>query len=202
MMVLLLGQQRDARHEGEGFGKIRKEELARDRISGVVEIPLAQRVESGRPLGLGQLFDHPFASQRVSRYLAAMGTKGQLAPSCEDIETLARAAIERLPEHFRTHLGDVVLIVEDFASEEILDEMEIEDPFDLTGLYSGRSIASERQTGEMPAMIQLFRRPILDEWAGGGETLEHLVAHVLIHEVGHHFGLSDADMHALEAAAA
>lgn len=202
MMVLLLGQQRDARHEGEGFGEIGEEELARDRVAGVVIIPLAQRIESGAALGFGQLFDHLFASQRVSRYLAAMGTQGQLAPSCADIETLARAAIERLPERFREHLGDVVLIVDEFASDEILDEMEIEDPFDLTGLYSGRSIGSERQTGDMPAMIQLFRRPILDEWAGGGETLEHLVAHVLIHEVGHHFGLSDADMHALEAAAA
>ena len=199
-MVLLFGEQRDARHEGEGFGEVGKKELPRNGVARIVIIPFAKRIERGRPLGFGQLFDHPFASQRVSRYLAAMGTKGQLAPSCDDIETLARAAIERLPEHFRAHLEDVVLIVEDFATEEILDEMEIEDPFDLTGLYSGRSIASERQTGDMPAMIQLFRRPILDEWAGGGDTLEHLVAHVLIHEVGHHFGLSDDDMHALEEA--
>lgn len=201
MMVLLFGKQRHTRHERESFGEVGEKELARDCVAGVVIVPFAQRIECGRPFGLGQLFDHRFASKPVSRYPAVM-MEGQLAPSSADIELLARAAIERLPERFRDHLGDVVLIVEDFASEEILDEMEIEDPFDLTGLYSGRSIGSERQTGDMPAMIQLFRRPILDEWAGGGETLEHLVAHVLIHEVGHHFGLSDADMHALEAAAA
>lgn len=130
-----------------------------------------------------------------------MKGQGQLAPSCEDIEALARAAIGRLPEAFRAHLDGVVLIVDDLASDEVLAEMEIESPFDLSGLYSGRSIAQPEQTGDLPATIHLFRRPILDEWAEGGDTLEHLVAHILIHEVGHHFGLSDADMHALEDAA-
>jgi predicted Zn-dependent protease with MMP-like domain len=131
-----------------------------------------------------------------------MGGQGQLAPDADAIERLARAAMARLPEAFRAYLDGVILIVEDFAGDDILAEMGIENPFDLSGLYSGRPVGETAQTGDMPATIHLFRRPILDEWAESGETLEHLVAHILIHEVGHHFGLSDADMHALEKAAA
>jgi predicted Zn-dependent protease with MMP-like domain len=129
-----------------------------------------------------------------------MGGQGQLAPGADAIERLARAAMARLPEAFRAYLDGVILIVEDFAGDDILAEMGIENPFDLSGLYSGRPVGETAQTGDMPATIHLFRRPILDEWAESGETLEHLVAHILIHEVGHHFGLSDADMHALEKA--
>jgi predicted Zn-dependent protease with MMP-like domain len=123
------------------------------------------------------------------------------APSAGEIEALARAALLRLPDAFRMHLGDVVLQVEDFADAQTLAELGIDDPFALTGLYEGvpvgeKSIAA---SGTMPDRIRLFRRPILDEWIErGDETLEHLVAHVLIHEVGHHFGLSDEAMHALE----
>ena len=122
------------------------------------------------------------------------------APSMEEIETIARRALEALPEEFARSLGDVVLIVEDFADDETLAAMEIEDPFDLSGIYEGVPLTerSVDQSGMLPERIRLFRRSILDEWASGDETLEHLVAHVLIHEVGHHFGLSDADMHALE----
>lgn len=111
---------------------------------------------------------------------------------------MARQAIARLPDAFRRHLDGVILIVQDFADDSILEEMEIENPFDLSGLYSGRPLGETAQTGDLPSMIHLFRRPILDEWAERNETLEHLVAHILIHEVGHHFGLSDEDMHALE----
>lgn len=127
--------------------------------------------------------------------------QGQLAPACSDIEVLARQAISRLPEAFRRYLDGVVLIVQDFAEESLLAEMGIENPFELSGLYSGRSVAEASQTGDLPAMIHLFRRPILDEWAERNETLENLVTHILIHEVGHHFGLSDEDMHALEESA-
>lgn len=127
-----------------------------------------------------------------------MTGKGQLAPSCSDIESLARNALSRLPELFRSHLGHVALIVDDFADEATLAELGIEDPFDLSGLYSGRPVGETAQTGDLPTTIHLFRRPILDEWAENGETLEHLVAHVLVHEVGHHFGLSDDQMHKLE----
>lgn len=130
-----------------------------------------------------------------------MQGKGQRAPSLDDIEAMARAAIARLPEPFATHLDGVLLIVEDFADDAILAEMGIESPFDLSGLYSGRSIANPSETGDMPATIHLYRRAILDEWCEGEDSIEHLVAHVLIHEVGHHMGLSDEAMHAIEDAA-
>ncbi|WBO22963.1 metallopeptidase family protein [Sphingomonas abietis] len=125
------------------------------------------------------------------------------APKADAIEAMARAALARLPKAFRTHLDNVVLRVEEYADDATLDEMGIDDPFALSGLYSGRPLGmkSVDDTATMPDMIHLYRRAILDEWAEGEVTLETLVAHVLIHEVGHHFGLSDADMHALEAAA-
>ena len=127
-----------------------------------------------------------------------------LAPSADEIEALARAALARLPAQFAEHLGDVVLLVEEFADEALLAEMGIEDPFDLTGVYEGTPLhqKSIEHSGRLPDRIRLFRAPILDEWiARGDETLEHFVAHVLVHEVGHHFGLSDETMHALEEAA-
>ena len=120
------------------------------------------------------------------------------APSLDDIETIARATLKKLPHPFARHLRDVVIVVEDFAAADLLAEMEIEDPFELTGLYSGRPAELETMTGDLPPMIHLFRRPILDEWAEGSVTLEDLVAHILIHEAGHHFGLADEDMEWLE----
>lgn len=126
-----------------------------------------------------------------------------LAPSLDEIEALARAALARLPEPFAAHLAEVRLVVEDFADAETLAALGIDDAFELTGLYEGWPVGEKHSapSGAMPDRIRLFRSPILDEWiARGDETLEHLVAHVLIHEVGHHFGLSDADIAALEAA--
>ena len=121
-------------------------------------------------------------------------------PSADEIEAIAREALKRLPEPFSRSIGDIVLLVADFADDETLAQMEIEDPFDLSGLYEGIPLTerSVEQSGTLPERIFLYRRPILDEWAAGDDTLEHLVAHVLIHEVGHHFGLSDDDIHALE----
>ena len=122
-------------------------------------------------------------------------------PSLYEIEALARAALARLPEPFSSHLPDIVLRVDDFADDETLAELGIEDPFELTGVYEGLPLGDKQSgiSGALPDRIRLFREPILDEWISrGDETLEHLVAHVLIHEVGHHFGLSDADMAALE----
>ena len=123
-----------------------------------------------------------------------------LAPSLLEIEALARAALARLPEPFAAHLGDVLLVVEDFADAETLAAMGMTDPFELTGLYEGVPLGEKHNaSGTMPDRIRLFRSPILDEWiARGDETLEHLVAHVVIHEVGHHFGLSDDDIEVLE----
>ena len=124
-----------------------------------------------------------------------------LAPSLDEIEALARVALARLPEPFAAHLGEVVLRVEEFADEETLAALGIDGPFELTGLYEGLPVGEKRSdhSGALPDRIRLFRAAILDEWIErGDETLEHLVAHVLIHEVGHHFGLSDEAMHALE----
>ena len=122
------------------------------------------------------------------------------APTAAEIEAIARASLERLPEPFAAHLRDVVLTVKDFADEETLAAMGIEDPFDLSGLYHGLPIGqkSVELSGTLPDRIFLYRRAILDEWAADGESLEHLVHHILVHEVGHHFGLSDGDMHRLE----
>jgi predicted Zn-dependent protease with MMP-like domain len=125
-------------------------------------------------------------------------------PSADEIEALARSALASLPEPFAAHLADVILQVEDFADDETLKAMGINDPFDLTGIYEGIPL-TERSvdlSGNLPDRVRLFRRPLLDEWADGNDTLEHLVAHVLVHEIGHHFGLSDEDMHALEDAVA
>ena len=125
-----------------------------------------------------------------------------IPPSAEEMEAIARRALQSLPEPFAGHLSDVVLLIEDFADDETLDAMGIEDPFDLTGIYEGIPLTerSVDHSGTLPDRIRLFRRPIIDEWASGDDSLEHLVAHVLVHEVGHHFGLSDQDMHALEEA--
>jgi len=123
------------------------------------------------------------------------------APSADEIEALARTALARLPEQFRAHLADIVLRIEDFADDETLALFGIEDPFELSGIYEGLPVGEKSigHSGTMPDRIRLFRQPILDEWiARGDETLEHLVTHVLVHEVGHHFGLSDEDIHALE----
>lgn len=126
------------------------------------------------------------------------------APSADDIEAVARATIARLPDRFSAHLGDIVLIVEEWADEETLAALGIEHPLDLTGLYHGLPIGekSSMASGSPPDRIHLYRRAILDEWIETGVRLDELVAHVTVHEIGHHFGLSDDDMQALEEAVA
>lgn len=133
--------------------------------------------------------------------LVMIGQEGaHVAPSAQEIETIARRTLAALPDEFRRHLGDVVLIVEDFADDETLKALDIESPFDLTGVYHGRPIGekSSMDSGAVPDRIHLYRRAILDEWVEDGEDLATLVRHIVIHEVGHHFGLSDDDMHRLE----
>jgi predicted Zn-dependent protease with MMP-like domain len=126
------------------------------------------------------------------------------APSLAELETLADAAYRRLPDAFRTLTGDLVIRVEDFPTDEVLDAMGIESPFDLLGLYTGVDLArkSVMDVTAMPDMVFLYRRPILDYWAEHEEKLGSVVTHVLVHEIGHHFGLSDADMERIEAEAA
>ncbi len=126
------------------------------------------------------------------------------APSLADLEALADAAYRRLPAAFRKLTGELVIRVEDFPTDEVLDSLGIESPFDLLGLYSGVDLArkSVMDVSAMPDMVFLYRRPILDYWAEHEETLGAIVTHVLVHEIGHHFGLSDADMERIEAEAA
>jgi predicted Zn-dependent protease with MMP-like domain len=127
------------------------------------------------------------------------------APGLVEIEQIAETAFARLPEEFRKLCQGLVIQVEDFPEEEVLDEMDCETEFDLLGLFRGNGLAQSgatAQTGQLPNMIWLYRRPILDYWAENDETLGAIVTHVLVHEIGHHFGLSDEDMEAIEARAA
>jgi predicted Zn-dependent protease with MMP-like domain len=126
------------------------------------------------------------------------------APSAAAIEAHARGVIARLPDAFRAHLRDVVLIVEEEADEETLAALDIDHPLDLTGVYHGRPVGEKSafDSGALPDRIHLYRQAILTEWCETGVRLDDLVAHVTIHEIGHHFGLSDEDMHALEEAVA
>ncbi|MCG7394598.1 metallopeptidase family protein [Microvirga sp. ACRRW] len=124
------------------------------------------------------------------------------APTLADFEALAEEAYARLPEEFRALCEGVVIRVEDFPDDETLEAMECETPFDLLGLFRGIGLAqggAMMQTGQFPNMVWLYRRPILDYWAEHEESLGALITHVLVHEIGHHFGLSDEDMEAIEA---
>jgi predicted Zn-dependent protease with MMP-like domain len=145
-------------------------------------------------------FRYLHARQPDCRPLAWQPVK---APSLIDLEILAGAVFRALPRKFRDLCEGLVIRVDDFATDEVLDDMEIEDPFALMGLFQGVGLPfrSESAPVQMPNMIWLYRRPILDYWAENDETLGAIVAHVLVHEIGHHFGLSDDDMAAIEQAA-
>jgi len=121
-------------------------------------------------------------------------------PSIADLEALAERALATIPAELRRHMGRVVIHVVEFPDEETEEEMELESPFDILGLYRG--VALPRQSvmdpRAEPELIFLYRRPILDYWCETGEDLAHLVRHVLIHEIGHHFGFSDEDMERIE----
>ena len=117
-----------------------------------------------------------------------MSDRQTLAPDAAMLERLADEAVARLPEGFRRFLDGVVVRIDEFPDEQMLRELGMEDPFEMT-------------SGELPAVIHLFRRPLLDEWCETGVALEDLITHVIVHEVGHHFGFSDEDMHAIESLA-
>ena len=126
------------------------------------------------------------------------------APSLDALDLLAREAFAALPANFRALTGDIQFRVTEFPEEDVLRDLRIESEFEVLGLFQGVGMAHASAipaTGQMPNMIWLYRRPILDYWAEHEETLGAIVSHVLIHEIGHHFGLSDDDMEAIEAAA-
>ena len=124
-------------------------------------------------------------------------------PDIAAIEARARDAIDALPAAFRAHLGDVTVTVEEEADEETLASLGLDHPLDLTGVYVGVPVGEKASAGAtLPDRIHLYRQAILAEWVETGVRLDDLVAHVVVHEIGHHFGLSDADMHALEEAGA
>jgi predicted Zn-dependent protease with MMP-like domain len=123
-----------------------------------------------------------------------------IAPGLAEVEAMARVALGTIPEALRRHVGDVIIRVDDFPDAETEREMNLESPFDILGLYRGVSLdrKSIHDTPDDLDMVFLYRRPILDYWCETGEDLSHVIRHVLIHEIGHHFGLSDADMHYIE----
>jgi predicted Zn-dependent protease with MMP-like domain len=127
----------------------------------------------------------------------------QEAPSLAEFEAIAETAYRRLPARFRALTGELLIRIEDFPTDEVLDQMGIQSAFDLLGLYSGVDLSrkSVMDVSAIPDMVFLYRRPILDYWAEHEEKLGAIVTHVLIHEIGHHFGLSDADMERIEAEA-
>ena len=122
------------------------------------------------------------------------------APELATFQALATSAWEKLPGQLRHMCGDLVIRVEDFATDDVLDELEIDSPFDLLGLYQGVSLPTKSASDVMrePDMVLLYRRAILDEWCNGEDSLGEIITHVLIHEIGHHFGFSDADMQEIE----
>ena len=139
----------------------------------------------------------------MARIYKTRNWHGEMAPSRSEVELLAIEAYAHLPEEFRALTGEIVLEVADFPTDEIMDSLALETPFDLLGVFEGRGIAERwnPQTGEGPNRVTLFRRAILDYWAENDETLGDIVTHVLVHEIGHHFGLSDEDMERIEEAA-
>ncbi len=127
----------------------------------------------------------------------------RLSPSLADMELMALEAYAQLPQTFRSLTGEIQIQVTEFPAEEIMDDLSMETPFDLLGLFEGRGIAERwnPQTGEGPNRVTLYRRAILDYWAENEETLGDIITHILVHEIGHHFGLSDDDMANIEQAA-
>lgn len=186
-MVCGLCQQRHPGHEAKGFDKCLETKTALEMLA--IDMPERQ-LRAQRSPGIGfEFLDHIVSL----RYYAAMKTH---APSLHHIETLARTAMANLPDLFRQHLAHVVLKVEDFPDETVIAEMGLESEWDILGLYWGRHVGMKGDvpTGALPDMIFLYRQPLLAAWCEGEDSLEALVTHVLVHEVGHHFGLSDEAM--------
>jgi predicted Zn-dependent protease with MMP-like domain len=141
-------------------------------------------------------------SKEMTEHARSPGLCDARAPTAADIDELAQAAYAGLPTAFRKLCDELVIQVVDFPDDETLEQMNAASEFDLLGLFRGRGLPQRSafdETGALPNMVWLYRRPLLDFWCEGENTLGAVVAHVLIHEIGHHFGLSDADMEAIEA---
>jgi predicted Zn-dependent protease with MMP-like domain len=129
-----------------------------------------------------------------------MRDKNFPAPDLDQIEALAREAFSRLPQEVRNLTGDLIFFVQDFPDEDVVRDLELDSPFDILGLFSGADLAERSGAFQIssPTMIFLYRRPILEYWAEEGDSLENIVRHVLVHEIGHHLSLSDEQMEAIE----
>ena len=129
-----------------------------------------------------------------------MDWSGKESPTLDDIRALAEGAFKGLPPKFRALAGEIVFVVQEFPDDDVIEDMGLESEFDILGLFQGPDLAAAHGSGQSggPTFIFLYRRPLLDYWCENEETLGHIVRHVLIHEVGHHFGLSDEAMHAIE----
>jgi predicted Zn-dependent protease with MMP-like domain len=134
------------------------------------------------------------------RHIGSMTKPGNAAPDGAEMEAMARKSLSELPEPFRSHLADVVIRIAEFATREQLASVGLDDPWELSGLYEGRPL-SERSiwdAAEMPPIVTLFRQPLLQEWRTTDVALDALITHVVVHEIGHHFGFSDDTMERLE----
>ena len=145
--------------------------------------------------------DDPLADPATDPLADPLSWRAVRAPSLDDMETIAAEVFRRLPDTFRSLCDGVIMRVEDFPARDVIEEMKLESEFDILGLFQGVGLPfrSETSPAQMPNMIWLYRRPILDYWAEHEETLGAIIAHVLVHEIGHHFGLSDDDMETIEA---
>ena len=211
MMIHLLGNDRNARHKTKGLREIVEFELTGNTVARRFVRPLGEAGEERGALGIVEFPDHLFSPAGQVALPAirkgAMSDKSSLpagwtgaAPDADALFAMAEAALGQLPDVFKPHIEGVVIAIEEFADDATLKSLDIEHPYDLTGLYEGRPLTERSidQSGGMPDRVTLYRIPILVEWIEGSERLDWLVRHVLIHEIGHHFGFSDDDMHALE----
>jgi predicted Zn-dependent protease with MMP-like domain len=171
-----------------------------------VRLPIAATTSTAWPLlCLAALASSPRNAGMAGPDLSdPLAWRSVAAPTLDVIEVIADAAYRRLPQTFRTLCDGLVIRVEDFPTDEVLDQMGVQTEFDLLGLFQGIGLPfrSESAPSHMPNMIWLYRRPILDYWAEHEETLGAIITHVLVHEIGHHFGLSDDDMMQIEASTA